>query len=267
MVVALSISNAQHKKLMSGKGIQIPHHQLISGQGEHQIELDDKKLERKIHKNVAMGKGVRIHGGSFGSFISSIGHAFKPVASIAQKAAPVLQSIGTTAAKVALPVAGKYLGAAAGDLVGAPGVGAELGKQLGQEGANAIPKGSGFKFKKGSAEAKAHMAALRAKRGSKGKGFLKSLGSVAKSVAQKALPIATDLAVKEGTKMATNYLTGSSGTGLTKGRHQKLVNFPTMKQGKIRVRNPRIKPLNRILRNGVDQVHSYGGSFSAPGYA
>jgi len=311
--VVLNLSNAQLKKVQSGKGIQMSRHQLENG-GPHQIEIDvDRKLGNKIHRNSMNGKGFRIPKGLIsgvanlakansgklanyaanqgatmlknqlanssyvpesmkGELANSLidmgvnniktrglnqvnsrlseyqGQGFGSFLKTMKKVGKVVEPIGKTVAKIALPMAGQMAGA----YLGGP-MGSQIGSQLGQAGANSI--GNGIR-RKGSAEAKAHMARIRAM---KGKGVI----DMFKKAGKMAAPLARQ-AVKAYGADAVALLAQKSGlVDPTMARN--------MTQGLIKTSGmgiqQRQKPLGRILRNGIDipvvgsVVHgsSYGG--------
>jgi hypothetical protein len=283
-MVVLNLTKAQASKMSRGCGVQIPHHQLVSGSGEYPVEVDfDKKTHNRLHRNVVNGKGFRIPknvlnvGKQIGSqavnlaaregskaltkqinsskyipdelkgsvnnlqkaginelnkeaknrlqgdgFFDSIGKAFKPIASIAQKAAPVLLPVAKQLAPLAAGAAANYV---------APGSGGVV------SGVTKSVVGKGGKFRKGSQEAKEHMAALRARK-TKGTGFF---SDIAKSTLKAAAPIAIDAAAKG----AKSYVSGSG----------------------LKVKNPRKRIPNSNLIIGTPQVSSQGGSFGSYGYA
>jgi hypothetical protein len=282
-MVHINLTSAQVKKVSKGQGIQIPHHQLVSNSGEHPVELNlDKKTINKINRNMVQGKGFRlpkgavdIHGGNFLSTLKSIG---KVVAPIAKTVAPKLAGLAVGA--VAGPTAGK------------------VAQEFADAGIKSAGGGIG-KFKKGSAEAKAHMARIRSMKKTSGNGMIwdgvKSVGrrlgpvlvdlsaneikrkieektrgkgffDVLKKAGSAIAPIAVKTLVPIGTKMLTDTLVNHmSGEGLYKQiRHGKVMPGNSRRMtGKVK--NPRIKPTGRILINGIDQVE--GGSYSGFGYA
>ena len=288
-MVHINLTSAQVKKVSKGQGIQIPHHQLVSNSGEHPVELNlDKKTINKINRNMVQGKGFRlpkgavdIHGGNFLSTLKSIGSKIAPIAKVL---APTIAQVAATA------LGGPAVGAVDGDITKA--------------GVKAIPPsnsaGGGIgKFKKGSAEAKAHMARIRSMKKTSGNGMIwdgvKSVGrrlgpvlvdlsaneikrkieektrgkgffDVLKKAGSAIAPIAVKTLVPIGTKMLTDTLVNHmSGEGLYKQiRHGKVMPGNSRRMtGKVK--NPRIKPTGRILINGIDQVE--GGSYSGFGYA
>jgi len=269
-MVVLNLTKAQHNKLMKGSGIQIGHHQLVSGSGEYPVEVDfDKKTHNRLHRNVMNGKGFRLSSRLLDgakNVAKSVGsHASNLAAKEATKFAmnqidksgyvpdelkggvkslsslginelnkeaksrlkggafnfgKVLGSIGSTLARPLATVAGNMIagpagGVAAGNIAGAL-------------------TGTGGKFKKGSQEAKDHMALIRQMRG---KGFLSGLSNVVKKVAPIAVKTLAPIAIDAGLKYATG-----------KG-----------------VKNPRVRIPNSNLLLGTPQVS--GGSFASYGYA
>jgi hypothetical protein len=92
----------------------------------------------------------------------------------AMKYKKLLMPVAKTVAKAVLPVASKTIGNAVADYTGNEQLG-QLARStvadLGTEGIKQIPSGSGMRFKKGSAEAKAYMASIRAKRSTSGGSF------------------------------------------------------------------------------------------------
>ena len=165
-----------------------------------------------------------------------------------------LGNIGRTVAKVGVPILATEAG---GPLAGAIASGAMSGLGVG-------------KFKKGSAEAKAHMARIRAMRKTKGKGMFDVVKSVGKTVAKKALPVLVDVGADMAKQKLKTYL--SDGEGLYKEVRQRKVKEPRAGPKRMgRVVNPRIKPQGRILINGIDQVEGgvnavEGGSYGGFGY-
>lgn len=160
-------------------------------------------------------------GEGFGSFVSGL-----------KKVAKVAAPIAKTVAKVALPA----LGTAAGAYVGQPG----LGSMAGQMAANSI--GNGVRPAKGSAEAKAKMARLRAM---KGKGIM----DIAKKAGKMAQPYAKQ-AIKQYGADAAALL--AKKTGLVDPNVARSVAKSAIQMSGMGV-NSRYKPSGRILRNGIDR--------------
>jgi len=245
----INLTKAQHKKLSQGKGVQISNHQLVNKHGEipHEFNFDQKKMNR-IHRNVVAGKGVRISGGDFLGTLRNIGSR------IASVAKPVLQ--------VATPLLAK----AAGNYLGGP-----LGGEVAGAVATEAVKGMGVgKFKKGSVEAREHMARIRGMRKTKGKGIFDTVKKAGMSAARAAAPVL----IRTGSKMATDALVNHvTGDGLYRKVRQTRISQPSgVRRPSKRIVNPRIKPQGRIIINGIDQVEGgvdgvQGGSYASWGYA
>jgi len=183
-------------------------------------------------------------------FFQDVGRALKPIAKIAIP-------LGKTVAKTVLPTVATM----AGNYVGGP-IAGKIAGDLATQGVKGLGVG---RMKKGSAEAKAHMARIRAMRNSKGSGFF----NIAKSVAKAAAPTL----IKAGSKMATDALINHvNGEGLYKQVKQTKVGKMPKKIKRGKVVNPRITPQYRTLINGIDQVEAgvnpvQGGSFAGWNYA
>lgn len=188
------------------------------------------------------GRLAEYQGEGFGTFVK----AMKKVGSVA---APIAKTV----AKVALPVAGQMAGA----YVGGP-MGSEIGRNLGKAGADSI--GNGIR-KKGSAEAKAHMARIRAM---KGKGIM----DMAKKAVKAGAPLAKQ-AVKAYGADAVAMLAQKS--GVIDPKLARNVAQTAIKMSGMGI-PPRYKPSGRILRNGIDlpvpgPVVLSGNGYSGWGYA
>lgn len=207
-------------------------------------------------------------------FFQDVGRALKPVGKILK---PVAKAVLPTVATMA----GNYIG------------GPMAGKIAGDLTTQGV-KGMGLrKFKKGSAEAKAHMANIRAMRG---KGMFSNM-------AKAAVKAAAPTIIKAGSKMATdaliNHVSGQGGAvyrhigigpppknasksslvkingqGVYKPnlRRRNVMGAVGSKMPRGRPVNPRVLPDGRIITKGIDQVHSNvnpvtGGSFASWGYA
>jgi len=171
--VKLNISSAQLRKLHNGHKVQLNHSDLGSGQSFNVV----KKVNTKIQRAMRQGKGMRIgmedlnlqdQGEEMmegGDLLKKIGIKKKVIKYGNKYGLPIARVVAQTA----LPVASKSLGDAVTGYTGSPLAG-EIAKnvsnQLGKQLIDEIPKGGALKkrFVKGSPEAKAFMANLRARK-------------------------------------------------------------------------------------------------------
>jgi len=159
------------------------------------------------------------NGKGFGNFVKAM-----------KKVAPVAKVIG----KIALPMAGTM----AGTMIGGP-MGAAIGSQLGKVASNGL--GLPRRPVKGSAEAKAHMARIRAMRGKGLMGSLKKAGKMAQPYAQDA--------VKRYGADAVALI--AKKTGLVDPNVARQLTQGAIKMSGMGIK-PRYKPSGRILLNGID---------------
>ena len=193
MPVAHVRLNKKHlAKLNKGQNFQLSHEQLQGKYPAHE-ETMDAELElsiphhKKYAKHMREGKGHRfdahhIIGGSFGSFFKKVGNVAK---SVAKTVAPVVVPLASNALK---GLADSY----------APEL-APLTNTLINAGASKALQVSGNGLRKGSPEAKAHMARLREMRMHKGKGFFGDL-------AKKAVKSVSPALIQQGSQLAKSAL-------------------------------------------------------------
>jgi hypothetical protein len=172
--VQLNISSAQLRKLHNGHNVQLANSDIGSGD----TYMVSKKFNTKVKRAKNNGKGLRISlqdinvggegEGEGGDLLKKIGIKKKVIKYGNKYGLPIAKTV----AKAVLPAASKAVGDAVAGYTGSPLLGEvakSLTKQLGNEGIEQIPNGGAMrKFTKGSPEAKAYMASLRAKRSSGG---------------------------------------------------------------------------------------------------
>jgi len=278
--------NKINRSMINGKGFRLPKGIMDAGMNFAKTKgLDLAKKGATMAANYAIAEGSKrlskalqgnnsVEGEGFLDVMKKVGKKIAPIAKVGVKA--LLPTVATMA----------------GNYVGGPQAGLIAG-QMAQKGVSGMGVG---KLKKGSEEMKEHMARIRGMRKSKGDGIFDVVKSAAKAAAPGLIKagskMATDALIKKvqgqgifdmvktaakaaapglikaGSKMATDALIKKvQGQGIYKKvRHHTIDTISSSGKKSGRVRNPRMKPENRILINGIDQVQS-GGSFAGFQYA
>lgn len=216
------LHNKIHRNVSNGKGFRIPKglmnvgsklaKQAASKAADYAVAEGSKRLNQAITDSSYVPDSVKgdlvnlsnrgvssvktaglnyvnnkldpVNGEGFGDFVKGL-----------KKVGKVLAPVGKTLVKVGAPILAERFVPGSGQVVGS------------------LTSGLGVRrFRKGSPEAREHMARIRAMRGSKGKGFksmMSKAGKAAVAVGRVAAPIVKDIAIREGTKALNNYIAGS----------------------------------------------------------
>jgi len=279
--IKLFLTTTQYRKMKQGKGFQLTASQIQSGvsnSAKHEVEIIlDKTHYKKLLRSSASGKGFRftqkvLQGQGLADTFKNLGNKIASGAkSVGNKIASGAKTAGKSFVKyvpknTAKKIAKAGLNAVAKQYDLDPSL-TDLASQGVDAGVDAgyATQGKGLvKFKKGSAEAKAHMAKLRAMRG--GKINFKKIGSDIKRGFQKAKPVLMPIVKAVAPKLAGlaggvagEYVGGPAGSviGAT------LAEEATRKAvgGRIRVpygRMVRGVPQPIMTRATVDRINTQG---------
>lgn len=175
--VKLNLSDAQLKKLMRASTVQLSNADIGVGKSFRVA----KKVNTKINRAIRQNKGLRISALDLnlndqqedleetgGDILKKLGikKAVNKTFSEKNMKKVALQGSKMVASAV-LPAVAETASTAIGAYTGNPLLGMVTKSainNLGEYGINQIPSGNGMRFKKGSAEAKAYMASIRAKK-------------------------------------------------------------------------------------------------------
>lgn len=175
--VKLNLSDAQLKKLMKSSTVQLSNADI----GVGKTFRVSKKVNTKINRAIRQNKGLRISALDLnlndqqedleetgGDILKKLGIKKAVNKTFSEKN---MKKVGLQASKMVasavLPAVAETASTAIGAYTGNPLLGMATKSainNLGEYGINQIPSGNGMRFKKGSAEAKAYMASIRAKK-------------------------------------------------------------------------------------------------------